>query len=589
MAYTYATSPADVVVNEQTGLPRQGVRLTVWTAKDGMQITAGLRDLAENPLPGYVETDADGRFPFTDDAERPNALWALTPEGDWFSLVANELRDNVGQVLEEFPQVRQKAADAEQAVEEFRPRVAAATARSIEALQVAEQANQTASIVIEPEWPFIVAHRGGALIWPEESIEGTDDALRGGFGLEVDVRPLADGTLVLCHDTTVQRTMEGIGTGPVAEKTLAEWRAAFIKHPIQGGSLSRPLTFNEWLDMYGGQGLLVPELSPGASDEDVDRYVSAVLTRRLENSLIAQSFDLPVALKMAEAGLEVCFLASLATEVDLEALSSAGIKIIGTSLARPVADVQAWQAAGFKVLAYTVKTKAEQDTALATFDGVFSDDPHTTSGRVPSLRGGGPVTRAYGAAIYRTGGQANQLGPVKMLNGGLGVMESGNPGGEGVHHIPAPWAGLITRPARISADLYYGRGVNQLNNLGLTLLSGKDFADFVDGANPGQNGYTFALRRNGDIEGWEYVSGGAPSKVLDGDPLDPPVCSSIYREGRAAIVIVLTPTGIEFHAIWGPHTAAQSASITSLDGPFNLGLRFSGCYGSISNVSVTPL
>jgi glycerophosphoryl diester phosphodiesterase len=75
--------------------------------------------------------------------------------------------------------------------------------------------------VAPQDWPVNFAHRGGAKIVPENTLEGFREGIRVGAGvLELDVHAIADGSVVVIHDETVERTTEG--SGPVREMTLAE-------------------------------------------------------------------------------------------------------------------------------------------------------------------------------------------------------------------------------------------------------------------------------------------------------------------------------------------------------------------------------
>ena len=70
-------------------------------------------------------------------------------------------------------------------------------------------------------WPVNFAHRGGARIAPENTLEGFREGLRVGAGvLELDVHATADGTVVVHHDEKVDRTTDG--SGAIREMTLAE-------------------------------------------------------------------------------------------------------------------------------------------------------------------------------------------------------------------------------------------------------------------------------------------------------------------------------------------------------------------------------
>ena len=67
----------------------------------------------------------------------------------------------------------------------------------------------------------IISHRGGALLWPENSRVAFENTARLPVAqVEFDVHPTADGRLVVIHDATLDRTTDGIG--PVAARTWDE-------------------------------------------------------------------------------------------------------------------------------------------------------------------------------------------------------------------------------------------------------------------------------------------------------------------------------------------------------------------------------
>ncbi|HVY04405.1 MAG TPA: glycerophosphodiester phosphodiesterase [Burkholderiales bacterium] len=66
-----------------------------------------------------------------------------------------------------------------------------------------------------PYWPYprIVAHRGGGLLAPENTLAAIRVARNMGFmAVEFDVKLTADGVPVLMHDDTLERTTNGKGT-----------------------------------------------------------------------------------------------------------------------------------------------------------------------------------------------------------------------------------------------------------------------------------------------------------------------------------------------------------------------------------------
>ncbi|HSF07105.1 MAG TPA: glycerophosphodiester phosphodiesterase family protein [Methylomirabilota bacterium] len=61
--------------------------------------------------------------------------------------------------------------------------------------------------------PRVAAHRGGALLWVENSLGAYRKALELGVDyVETDVHLTADGDLVVVHDATLDRTTSGTGT-----------------------------------------------------------------------------------------------------------------------------------------------------------------------------------------------------------------------------------------------------------------------------------------------------------------------------------------------------------------------------------------
>jgi glycerophosphoryl diester phosphodiesterase len=100
-------------------------------------------------------------------------------------------------------------------------------------------------------WPVSFAHRGGAKVVPENTIEGFREGLgMGDAVIETDVHASLDGAVVVIHDPSVDRTTDG--TGLVAEKTLLELQAldAARNFTPDGGS-----TFP-----WRGRGVRIPTL-----------------------------------------------------------------------------------------------------------------------------------------------------------------------------------------------------------------------------------------------------------------------------------------------------------------------------------------
>jgi glycerophosphoryl diester phosphodiesterase len=122
-----------------------------------------------------------------------------------------------------------------------------------------------------PAGPLVIAHRGGADLWPEETMvafRGAEDL--GADVLEFDVKLTADGVPVVIHDPTLDRTTSC--TGLVVDRSFAELSecdAAYWFSPDGGASFP-----------YRGTGVRVPSL------EEVLRFATSegiLVTPELKN------------------------------------------------------------------------------------------------------------------------------------------------------------------------------------------------------------------------------------------------------------------------------------------------------------------
>ena len=102
------------------------------------------------------------------------------------------------------------------------------------------------------ETPLVIAHRGGAGLWPENTLFSFRRAVELGVDvLEMDVRTSLDGVLVVVHDETVDRTTDG--KGRVEELTFAELRALDAGYRWSPGQAKHEFP-------YRGSGIQIPAL-----------------------------------------------------------------------------------------------------------------------------------------------------------------------------------------------------------------------------------------------------------------------------------------------------------------------------------------
>jgi glycerophosphoryl diester phosphodiesterase len=143
--------------------------------------------------------------------------------------------------------------------------------------------------------PLFAAHRGGAALWPENSLLAFGHAL--GLGadyLELDVHLSRDGQVMVIHDATLERTTTG--TGPVRERTAAELGALFLKDR-SGAVTAEPVpTLDQVVALAAaGQRQMLLEIKTDEKRRrypDIEEKVFAVLDRhRFTPFAIVMSFE----------------------------------------------------------------------------------------------------------------------------------------------------------------------------------------------------------------------------------------------------------------------------------------------------------
>ena len=465
--------------------------------------------------------------------------------------------------------------------------------RSSSSIPRARYATQVSDLL----YPLTISHRGGPNIYPENSWEAKAGTVGFGFIPEFDLQLLADGrTLVSCHDQTVDRTMNNIGSGPVSSKTVQEWRRARIKPAILGGREGRPILWDEVLDTWGGRVVLVPELKDARA---ASVLVEGIVRRGLERSVLAQSFDWDVARRTAAAGIETLFLSAAVPRRSPAELRAAGIGFVGGDLALwTEADVAAMRAAGLITLGFTVRTLAEANTPLAlAFDGLFSDDAWLTTESIP-LRSGDPFAdgiKPYGMGDPYTvvGGRPTPLlsPPIRLAGRQLGFTAPSTR----VPYAVQPWAGTaLRRPLRVTLRLHFGPTVDdQAAGMGFALHRGP--THFLDGAAPGQDAFLFLAHRDGRLSAWRYADGSVPVRVAGTDAVPGGALAPAGRESSVDVVVLMGPDSISMSAQGpaGPGLVGFT-SLTAADdfapGNLSLTLRWAasstGSAGFISDVTV---
>lgn len=148
----------------------------------------------------------------------------------------------------------------------------------------------------------IVSHRGGALLWPENSRLAFENTTRLAVdAVEFDVHPSRDGKLVVIHDATLDRTTDG--TGAVADQ---EWNA-LSSLILKGSGGQRMQLLEEVIAIFAPTTLgLRLEIKAGAGRMPYPGLPARIVAMLREAGMLARttitSFQLPTVLDAVSHG-----------------------------------------------------------------------------------------------------------------------------------------------------------------------------------------------------------------------------------------------------------------------------------------------
>jgi glycerophosphoryl diester phosphodiesterase len=195
-----------------------------------------------------------------------------------------------------------------------------------------------------PRTTLFAAHRGGALLWPENSLLAFRNAAEqlGADFLELDVHLTKDGEVVVIHDPTLDRTTTG--RGPVRARTLAELRDVRLRDQKGAATAEVLPTLDEVVTLALGAGrqiLLEIKLDEtGRRYPAIEEKVFALLDRRgATAATVVMSFDRDTwrRARALRPAARTCALYSRRTIGDLgstlkhelELARSAGVSFVG--------------------------------------------------------------------------------------------------------------------------------------------------------------------------------------------------------------------------------------------------------------------
>ena len=239
--------------------------------------------------------------------------------------------------------------------------------------------------------PLAISHRGGAGLWPENTMEAFSRSVAMGYRwIETDLHVTADGVVVCHHDPTLERTTSG--RGEVAHLSWGEVReadAGYHHHPHQDFP-------------FRGRGVRVPTLEEVArtfpdlfmvlelkADHTEEALLNLVRRLRLGNRVIVGSFSdsrLARVREISEGAVATSTGEQEAARLVKAAWLGRRVRPMNSALQIPVRSglvplvtrrtVRAYHRMGLQVHVWTVNRPAMMERLLNRgVDGIMTDRP----------------------------------------------------------------------------------------------------------------------------------------------------------------------------------------------------------------------
>ncbi|HUO65451.1 MAG TPA: glycerophosphodiester phosphodiesterase family protein [Terriglobales bacterium] len=238
-----------------------------------------------------------------------------------------------------------------------------------------------------PSATLLAAHRGGSLLWPENSLLAFRNAVAlGADFIEFDVHLSRDGEVMVIHDATLDRTTTG--SGPVKDRTAAELKAFRLKDRSGVVTQEAIPTLDEVVAVAAqGRRRMLLEIKTDPSKArypGIEEKVLAILDRHaMAPSTIVMSFEAPTWRRVRELRPDIAtcalysarMLSGSSLAAELETLRAAGVGFIAVErTAVDAGAVAQAQQAGIGLGAWTANDPADMKRLIGAGVGILITD-----------------------------------------------------------------------------------------------------------------------------------------------------------------------------------------------------------------------
>lgn len=223
---------------------------------------------------------------------------------------------------------------------------------------------------------IVVAHRAGARVAPENTVAALEQAIRDGVPIaEIDVQQMADGTLIVMHDSNFKRT---------AGEDICVWdaEADILRNMEVGSGFSAAYrgeqvpTLEEMLACAKGRITLMIELKYTGQEQELEETVLEMLRNYdMEDECIIGSMNKGILQRVKELqpDISTVFIAHDLEEEDYDLDYADSYSIEGKNLTSEM--VEAIHYRGKPVYGWTANTSGAMLRIVSCgADGVITDD-----------------------------------------------------------------------------------------------------------------------------------------------------------------------------------------------------------------------
>lgn len=227
----------------------------------------------------------------------------------------------------------------------------------------------------------IIAHRGFSSIAPENTLIAFQKAIdcKADY-FELDVRKTQDGSVVVIHDSSVNRTSSNDSKGEIAKMNYNDLKNAKVGYPAKFGDQyenEKIPTLREALELAKGKIKVCIEIKVHGVEKEVLKIVNDL---DMNDEVIIFSFYYPVLTKIRELdkSIPILFLKGSAdkkTIADAKAIEASAIGVgNGTNITKEFLDYA--HKNGIEVWKYTVNKEDEMQQLIDLgLDGLITDFP----------------------------------------------------------------------------------------------------------------------------------------------------------------------------------------------------------------------